>query len=42
MSALVDSVAQKVDQDWRTKHCKKGNCSLSLKGKEPETPPFNT
>lgn len=32
MSALVDSVAQKVDQDCHTKHCKKGNCSLSLKG----------
>ncbi len=32
MSALVDSVAKKVDQDCHTKHCKKGNCSLSLKG----------
>ncbi len=30
MSALVALVAPKVDQDWRTNYCKKGNCSLSL------------
>lgn len=31
MSALVASVTQRVDNDCRTKHCKKGKCSISLK-----------
>lgn len=31
-SAFVASVAQKVDHDCHTNHCKKGNCSLSLSG----------
>lgn len=31
MSALVASVTQRVDHDCRTKHCKKGRCSISLK-----------
>ena len=30
MSALVASVAQKVDHDCRANNCKKGNCSISL------------
>ena len=30
MSALLPSVAQKVDDDCCTNNCKKGNCSLSL------------
>ena len=32
MSALVASVARKVDDDCRANTCKKGNCSVSMNG----------